>query len=274
MKMSIEMKEMGRGAVPWSLESDLDGSVTLEQMRLFTKLAIIKTAERALEDEQAIGFEKNPRKRVDNKWDRPEEVVKWNGKIEYYSKTTITEALTTAYDLVVSRSPVDSGTYRRNHTVVYNGKVIAQSKPELEMWLTLNAWKVRDRDVIRIFNPTPYAARLEVRGVRVKLSGRNKGDSFVKGVNGKVGNGAYYLAALAVRRLLKAQGTIKFEMLRNNTGGISVPVQMGNKGWMWRNSYISDAEGAKYRRKRRKRFDGPYVFPSIKFVIAGGGLAQ
>jgi len=266
MEISIRVTDNDKNAPPWSLESDLNGEATVRDFKTFIQRATWGIAEETLKEEQAKGFDKDPRVRTDNKWGKEPRDVKFMGKIEYFSRQSIREALLEAYEMILKRSPVRSGQYLMSHYVYYNHKKIAESKGELYTWLKANEENVKDGDLVRIVNVTPYAARIEIRGGRRGTAGKTKGKNVNPGKKA-FGSGAYALAARAINSKYKAQGRVKFQMIPNGHAGVYVEASSH-----FRNSYIPDSSRRGVAKNKKKRFSGPYVYPTVTFQISGEGI--
>jgi len=269
VQIAISVTDNDKDAPPWDLRSDLDGSATVLDFKTFMQRAQWQIAEEVLEEEQAKGFDKKPRVRTDNVFGKEPRDVKFQGKIEYFSRQNIGEALIDAYQMLVKRSPAVTGQYVSSHYVYLNGKKIAESQTDLAIWLKSHEASLKGNDLIRIVNVTPYAARIEVRGSRRGTRGKNKGKNYKQVVKSSVGSGAYYLAARAINTKYKAQGRVSFGFLPNGFGGVLV-----KPTGRFRTSYIPDAARAKRHTSGRfkKRFNGPYVYPSITFRIEQEGI--
>jgi len=248
----------------WSLESDLNGEATVADFKKFIRKATYQIGEEVLKEEQAKGFDKNPRVRTDNKFEKPPEQVKFMGKIEYFSRQSINAALLETYSMLLSKSPSRTGQYKSSHYVYKNGQKVAESLGQLHSWLKNKKFRLMGGDFIRFVNVVPYASRIEVRGTRVITTGKKKGQTVSKISKNAIGNGVYALTARAIRAKYKAASDINFRMVPNGTGGIHVQANR-----RFRVSYIADRFK---KRSSRKRFSGPYVYPTINFKISGRGI--
>lgn len=95
---------------------------------------------------------------VDGVEGAPEESVSFGGYILYnYPRLT----LVAEYALEVLRdlSPIDSGQYYANHTLLLNGNPVEH----------LDAWEPGDDAII--INPLPYARKIEVGAMTMRISG-------------------------------------------------------------------------------------------------------
>ena len=266
MEVAVSVTDNDKDMPPWSLESDLKGEATVLDFKTFIQRAQWMIAEEVLKEEQGQGFDKKPRVRTDNKWGKNPREVKFFGKIEYFSRQNIGEALLAAYEMVRARSPVVTGQYLASHYVYVNQKIVATSKGELAIWLKANERVLKDGDLVRIINVTPYASRIEIRGLSRGTRGKSKGKT-INRMKNAFGSGAYALAARAINARFKAAGRVRFQMMPNGFGGVHIQ-PTGH----FRTSYISDV--IRGRKNKRKRFSGPYVFPSIAFKISGEGITQ
>ena len=262
-EIHFSVTDNDKDAPPYDIRDDLNGQATLKDLAVFSQRALWQIGEAVLEEEQAKGFDKKPRVRTDNKWGKDPRMVKPFGKIEYFSRLNISEAIVDAYIMIMRRSPIRTGQYRASHYVYLNGRKIAESLEQLRAWMKVNEGKIQGNDILRIVNVTPYAARIEVRGIRRAISGKNKGTNIKKISKNSVGSGTYFLAARSIASKYKAAGSIKASLMPNGFGGVRV-LPTGK----FRTSYIPD----KLNKKRRKRYSGPYVYPAITFRIAGEGI--
>ena len=124
MEVTIDVTDNDK-TTAWKLSSDIDGSQTEEQFKNFIKNSTWMIAEEALKNEQVKGFDKEPRVRTDNKWNKEPRTVKFLGKIEYFSRVNIGDALKESYKMIEERSPVMSGQYLASHYVFVNHKIFS-----------------------------------------------------------------------------------------------------------------------------------------------------
>lgn len=128
---------------------------TLEE----TRKIIARVAKR----EHARVMETDPRpvsftRFVDGRKGAPEETVKANGVITYlYPRLDIVAQ--TAMETLFDRSPVLSGEYRNAHTLFLNGVAVTN----------LRDW--RPGDEVSISNPLPYARKIEVGSMKMRVPG-------------------------------------------------------------------------------------------------------
>lgn len=95
---------------------------------------------------------------VDGAKGAPEDAVKPNGVI-VYDYLRIPEVARVAMELLFERSPVLSGLYRKSHTLFLNGAAV----PNLAGW--------RPGDQVAISNPAPYARKIEVGSMKMRVPG-------------------------------------------------------------------------------------------------------
>jgi hypothetical protein len=265
MSIAFDITVNGKKTSGGVLNSD-----DIKKINKFIKTKHIDIADVALIEEQKLGFDKKPRVRVDNKWDVPEEQVKPFGKIEYYSRIDIGEALLYAYKAISGRSPIVSGTFSVANYVYHNRQLVAKDIFGLASWL--KKADLRDGSNVRFVNVTPYASRLELRGMRGSKSGnifKSKWSKHKKGRNGgrlyqvRQPNGVYMLAARAVRRKFKvAEKVLKFEWV-GGSSGIRIPSTVNGKTFR-----------TTYHPLNKKRKGSHYIYPSIKFIISSRGIIQ
>jgi hypothetical protein len=97
-------------------------------------------------------------RRVDGHLNAPEESVKSNGVI-VYSYQRLDVIVQYAMDVLFDKSPVLTGVYRNNHTLLINGapaRNLAEYSPG---------------DEITIANPVPYARKIEVGSMQMTVPG-------------------------------------------------------------------------------------------------------
>lgn len=109
----------------------------------------IMTARHVLAEEQARGFDREPRVIVDRRFDAAIETVKPFGRIEFVERVDIGEVVEWIWKRLLERSPVLTGRYQDSHIVMINGA----SVPDIR------GYKPGDR--IQIVNIQPYARKVE-----------------------------------------------------------------------------------------------------------------
>lgn len=225
-------------------------------------------AQAVLGQEQKDGFDKNPRVRTDNKWEKPARNVIPFGKIEYYARVDISEAILYSYKMVEQRSPRGkTGRYESSNAVYYKSKLVAESYTQLASWLKNT--ELTDGSVVRFVNLMPYASRLELSGIKKGTSGATKGLN-TKNLKTKTRekgsriwaarqpNGTYFTAVKAIRRKYKGAGELIKFAWAGQTSGIKVPSRYGYR--------------TTYHPSNKRRNGSAYVYPSIMFVISGEGI--
>ena len=120
----------------------------------WVKAATIQTAERALGEEVAKGFDNEPVVITDGMPRRDYLQVRPFGRIEFAARTSMAEAVRWALTELQKKSPVLTGRYASSHTVMINGAEV-----EGNVWGALR--NVRPTDRVQIVNPQPYARKIE-----------------------------------------------------------------------------------------------------------------
>ena len=272
--VSVSVKDNQKGStIPWTLNGDINGKASLEDFLDNFKEGHLRIAKEVLREEQQRGFEKNPRVRTDNIFDRKIQQVKPLGKIEFFAKIVASEAIIGVYDEIERRTPRgDTGLYARSNYVLHNGRLIAINRQALVAYL--KTVEIQENDKIRFINTTPYARRLELAGisksVRGLSAGRNvsrkrKGKSKVTGnLIGKP-NGAYTNAMRSSRSKYKAVANfMKFQFLHASAAGVkNLPTTNGKQ--RLRTSYKS---GGKFKTSAGR----PYLYPTITIWFSAAGL--
>jgi len=265
IKLNLDIVQTGKKAPKFKLLNDLTGRETLQELLENTRQVHISVAKTILKEEQGKGFDKDPRVRVDNKFEREEESVKFFGKIEYFAKRSVTEAIVDIFEELDKRSPVDTGKYSKSNVLFYNNLPVAHSPGEARAWLVTQekSGSFKNSDTFRFINTSPYARRLEYKGVRRGTTGRNKGKNFAK--RGRTvrkrdsqvllrPQGAYYLTHRLARRKHKAiANLISFKFIPNGGNGINIIPRAGE-----RTAFKDDGR--------------PYLYPTIVIKLAGEGI--
>ena len=120
----------------------------------WVKAATIQTAERALGEEVAKGFDNEPVVITDGMPRRDYLQVRPFGRIEFAARTSMAEAVRWALTELQKKSPVLTGRYASSHTVMINGAEV-----EGNIWGALR--NARPTDRVQIVNPQPYARKIE-----------------------------------------------------------------------------------------------------------------
>ena len=175
---------------------------------------------------------------VDGKLSDNLKSVKNLGRIEAVGVLPTNVALTQLYDMIVAASPVDTGVYKRYNVVYRNGKIVASNASQLNAYLKSNELGLEDKIVFA--NITPYARRLEYKGVfgkitgdgsqlnlkflRVKRKVRRIGRGLSQITASAAPNGAYYHTSKKAVRLLR-QLDIKFRWASGKELNIISPIE-------------------------------------------------
>lgn len=223
--LQVEVTEKGKNSPKWDLNGDLSGAITFEDLLQFSKSALISITDQVLREEQARGFDPNPLFIVDGKPNKRVIDVKPLGKIQVIARTNIDELLLWAFEGVVQRSPVLTGTYSVSHVVYWNNTPVASDLFTLRNWLKgTPAFKPTDK--ITIVNVQPYARRLErlgVTNVRQKSRTVKSRDRKKAAVGSRViaPNGAYFLTYRSVKYKFKFNAGIRFTFISGSSLGLS-----------------------------------------------------
>ena len=222
----------------------------------------IDTSLKVLKEEQATGFDRQPRVRVDNKFGKSIFAVKDFGQIEFYARLTITETIMGIYREIWNRTPVVTGQYRSGNYVFLNNKVVATTPAELKGFVrAYEKIGFNDTDVIRFINVNPYARKLERYGIskgRSRVRTRESKDPRNTATI-KVPNGAYVLAHRAARRKFKAGASfMKFSFHVNGRRGINIQAT-----GRFRNTF-----------KTKKYRGQPYLYPMISLAFSPEGIVR
>jgi hypothetical protein len=254
--VELGVYERGRKKPEFTLDTDINGEVTLADLLAWTKQALIVTADTILREEQDLGFDKEPIVVVDGRRGKPPAAVHPLGSIEFTSRVTFGPILLEAYNGLLDRSKVLTGRYKASHYVFHNGIQVATDLSSLTTWLNSNP-TFKDKDTVRIVNIQPYARRLERLGVTAQRSkprtedkGRRKKQ--VTGILVKIPNGAYQLTTRSIKAKYKQNAIIRFTFLPGSSLGLSGSFKGGRKG--------------------RNSAGRPYLYPSIVFDIQERGI--
>jgi len=120
----------------------------------WVKAATIETAERALREEVARGFDTEPVVITDGMPRRDYLQVKPFGRIEFAARTSMVEAVRWALNELQKKSPVLTGRYASSHTVMISGA-------EVQGNILVALRNVQPTDRVQIVNPQPYARKIE-----------------------------------------------------------------------------------------------------------------
>lgn len=253
LAVDFSVYEDGRKKPQYTLDTDLNGEVSLADFLDFTKQVIIVTADTVLKEEQALGFDKSPVVTVDGRVGKPVINVSPLGSIEFTSRANMSEVILETYSALIYRSPFLTGRYKASNFVFLNGQQVASDLLSLQSWLGSNP-KFEDRDLVRFVNIQPYARKLERLGVtgqrqKSRIVGKKK-----KGLIGPargvlVPNGNYFLTARAIRAKYKRNSTIKFTFISGSGLGIT----------------------GSFKQSRSGKPGRPYLYPSIVISVSEQG---
>jgi hypothetical protein len=254
--LSYTVYEKGKKSPNWTVESDQDGEQTFEDLKKFTKGALINISGEALKEEQADGFDLDPTLIVDGKFNKKLQDVNPFGKIQYVARTSIKEIILYAYDAIAKRSPVDSGRYVGSNIVTFNESPIAGSRESLSEWLD-NKADFKERDKIRFINTAPYARRLETLGIsKGKRSAKTrfrKASRRKPAYTYKLPNGAYQLAFNAIKSNYRNNSFLAFEYVPGSKLGLVGPNRTFSRG---------------------KGKGSTYLYPTILIYAVAAGLVD
>jgi hypothetical protein len=265
MSVDFSVKENGKNSPNYSIDSDLAGEITLEELLKFLKSALIKISYDVLVEEQGKGFDPKPVIVVDNVRGKNVLDVKPTGKIEFYARQDFSKIILTIYEGILQRSPVDSATYIESHVVSVNGELVAKNLDEVKSWV--QKAQVKAGDVIRIVNLVPYAGKLERESITVagekgskRMTKSRSKKNRSAGIKSEVRapNGAYFLTLRSARRQFGKVATFKFDWINGRYLDFSVAKSQSNSG-------------KKFRRFFKKRKKGQYAYPSLSIIIGEGG---
>lgn len=260
--VDFSVRESGRKAPQWTLDSDINGEMTLADLLAFTKQNLLVIADTALAEEQAKGFDKNPVVTVDGRIGKPVIAVNPLGSIMFTSTADISEVVLEIYQFILERSPVLTGRYKSSHYVFLNGKQVATDLSSLNSWLATKP-EVEPKDVIRFVNIQPYARKLERLGVtvdRTQARFRKSSDKRQRsGPQVRAPNGTYYLATRAALRKFKQNLKISFKFISGSEMGLTATFKMNYA----RPGKLTNRKPAK---------PSTYLYPSILLKISDGGV--
>lgn len=255
-EVSYSVTENGKKRREFTLETDINGEVSLKDFLDFTKSSLIVIADAALKDEQANGFDKEPIMLVDGRRSKNPQQVHPLGSFEFIARQSLGEIVLETYEALLYRSKVKTGTYKSSHYVFLNGTQVATDEESLKTWLDTNP-TFKETDRVRIVNIQPYARRLELLGVTAQRSNKRTEDrgrrkKKVTGIEVKVPNGTYSLTVRAMKSKYKNNVKIRFTFLQGSQLGLSGVFKGGRKG--------------------KNSAGRPYLYPSIVFDVGARGI--
>lgn len=256
-KFSVELSvyEAGRKRPQYTLDSDLNGEITLQELLEHTKASLIVIADEVLKEEQANGFDKKPILAVDGRVGKPIQNVSPLGEIEFTARQNVSDILLETYQAILYRSKVLTGRYKSSNFVFLNGQQVATDLQSLTAWIGTNP-TFKESDLVRFVNIQPYARKLERFGVTAQRSntryeqGRKTGKHAGKLIQSP--NGNYFLTARAIRAKYKRNSSIRFQFISGGNLGIKGEFQSGG-------------------RKGKNSAGRPYLYPSITISVSERG---
>lgn len=204
----------------WSKELEPD-------LRLFQ----IQVANETLSEEVMRGFDRNPRRIVDRRFDAPITSVKFGGRIEFLATFDIAEIAEWVWMEVRRRSPVLSGNYQDSHIVMVNGTsraVLGELQPT---------------DRVQIVNTRPYARKIEGGGGPTTPSKPPQ--------SLQAPNGVYRMVYRAARARFGRNAFIDWKWVKLDLGVSAWGLQGGR------------SKGVAHNRER-KRILRPMIYPAIQ----------
>lgn len=232
----------GNRVIPGGFSIDLAKSF-LEDSIEFIRVAHIRIAKDVRKEEENTGFDKDAVTIVDNRHHAPEDNVLPFGKIEYVARRDMGEVVDYAWQVIEKKSPSQTGIYKNNHVMTFNGVPVAKSRRAAARFMKKQG-AMNAGDIIRLVNIAPYAGKLERFGVsagRTKRKHRkSRDDQKRSGSLVRVPNGTYVLSARALKSKFPAVGFVKFEMLPMDYLGVTgLNVNPGTQpgGSSWRKTY-------------------------------------
>lgn len=254
--VDFEVTESGRKAPEYTLETDLNGSISLLDFLKFTKQALLSTAVEVLHDAQGDGFDRNPIVAVDGRVGKDPATVNPFGQIEFTSRVNVSDLLVETYEALLGRSPVLTGRYKSSHYVFLNGKQVANDLSSLKSWVATNP-EFSEKDLVRFVNIQPYGRKLERLGVTAQRT-RSRTSRTKDKRSGQVRerfrqpNGAYFLTARAIKAKYKRNQSIRFGFISGAQLGVSGAFKSGRPG--------------------RNSAGRPYLYPTITIYLNERGM--
>jgi len=254
--VDLQVSENGRRRPEYTLETDLNGEISLADLLEFTKSSLIVTADTVLREEQGQGFDKNPVVVVDGRTGKSPANVNPFGKIEFVSRVNVTDMLLETYEGILGRSPVLTGQYKSSHYVFLNGKQVATDLSSLKSWVATNP-EFKETDLVRFVNIQPYGRKLERLGVTAQRQQSRTSRSKDKRtgetrIRMRQPNGTYFLTARAIKAKYKRNQSIRFGFVSGGNLGLTASFKSGRRG--------------------KNSAGRPYLYPSITIYLTERGM--
>ena len=256
MNFSIDLSvyEKGRRKPQYTLDTDIAGEVTLQDLLEFTKSSLIIISDEVLKEEQSAGFDKEPILVVDGREGKPITSVSPLGSIEFKAREEIKSILIDTYIAIHKRSPILTGRYKSSNYVFLNGQQVANDLRSFRLWISSRE-AFDDKDVIRFVNIQPYARKLERLGVTGQrqqsrtVRSRDKRKQ-AQGLRVVAPNGTYFLTTRSIRSKYKRNVGIRFSFISGSHLGLT----------------------ASFKAKRNGKPGRPYLYPTITVTVQERGV--
>ncbi len=282
--VGVQVYQNGRKVPKYRVDTDLGGNITLEDLFAYTKGTLIGIADAVLREELANGFDPGYVTVVDNQFNKPIIDVNPIGKIEFQARQEMKTICLETLQLIISKSPVDTGRYKNSHVVFLNGTQIATDIAGLTAWFASNP-VLKDQDLFRFVNFQPYARKLERLGVTAgdgKFSSRSIRKDKSRDKRGRSGthilapNGVYFLTSRAIRRKYKKNSVIAFKFISGSEGFLNVPGQFKTHN---PSGARNVGKGLNYSGRGTHKIKPPnqgrhYLYPSITISVDTSGIIQ
>lgn len=209
----------------------------------------IAVAGRALREEVGRGFDREPVVVTDGIRRRDFSQVKPFGKIEFFARTEIADAVRWTLTELQKRSPVLTGRYASSHAVMINGTEVQGN-----VWAALRRVKAGDR--VQIVNTQPYARKIE-GAVANKKTGRGARRASSR----QARSGVYRAVVRAVVQRFGKSMFVDFKYIPLPGRGVKV---WGDQGGRYRKNGT---------RTHVKRVQRDQVYPALQFFVADNARA-